>query len=136
MRGEDTFEAMLFFRGNNIAFFETDNALLHIVDEKVALLEVKRGKTIDARQVRQCLDLMERFVNSKYSVVINKDVNNAFQYQSLYEVVEERSLLSKIALFWSKLGTDFKEYGTEICKKKLLVFKNMDDAISWARTIN
>jgi len=136
MRDHDTYQAMLCLRGNDLAFFETENATLHIIDGRVALIEVKRGRVIDLKQSKLCLDLLERLLGSKYSIVVNRNVNDSSQYHGLYEAIEGRRLLRKIAIIWDKLGVDLKEYGTEVCKKKLSVFANIDDAISWARAVN
>jgi len=136
MRDSETYQAMLCLRGNDLAFFETESAMLHIIDGRVALIEVKRGRTIDTKQSKLCLDLLERLLGSKYSIVVNRNVNDASQYHGIYEALEGRRLLSKIAIIWDKLGNDCKEYGTEICKKKLSVFVNVDDAISWARAVS
>jgi len=43
--------------------------MLHIVGGRVALLEVKRGRSIDRNQLKLCLDLLERSLGSKYSIV-------------------------------------------------------------------
>lgn len=136
MSAERMSQALVCLRGGNVAFFETDNAILHIIYENVALLEIKRGKAIDPKQTKQYLDLLERLVNRKYSLVLNRNVNDATQYISIYEAIEDRRLLSKIAIVWGKLGIDCKEYGTEVCKKKLSVFEHIDDAIAWARVVN
>lgn len=136
MRNGDTYQAMLCLRGNNLAFFETENATLHIIDGSVALLEVKRGRSIDMKQSKLCLDLLERLLGSKYSIVVNRNVNDASQYYGIYEAIEGRRLLSKIAIIWDKLGEDCKEYGMKVCNKKLSVFNNVDDAISWAKAVS
>jgi len=136
MRDSEISQAMLCLRGSDLAFFETENAMLHIVDGRVALLEVKRGRAIDRNQSKFCLDLLERFLGSKYSIVVNRNVNEVSQYHGIYEAIEGRRLLSKIAIIWDNLGVDCREYGAAVCKKKMSVFTNVDDAISWARAVS
>lgn len=135
MQGIDMSQAVLHFRGNNVAFFETEDAILHILKEHVALLEVKRGRALDVNHSRHCLDLLERLVSSNYSIVINRCINERLQYESIYEAIEDRKRLSKIAVTWNGLGIDWEECAP-VCQKKLSLFQNIDDAISWANSVN
>jgi len=135
MKGGELSQVLLCLQGGNMAFFETENAMLNLMNERVALLEVKRGRKIDLKQAKQCLDLLERFVSKGYSIVIDRNTTDASQYKIFYEAIEDRRLLRKIAVVWSNLDRDYMEYGPDACKKKLSVFQHFDEALSWAAVI-
>lgn len=116
---------------------DTGDANLYMLDEHVVLVETREGVVLDIGKIRKFYAVIEQHLAGDYSLVINRRHKYALMRYEVYSEANQRDRLRAIAIVVHKKPAEqMASLEKPLSKKPFAMFKNVDDAIAWVRTMH
>ena len=119
--------------GRQCVLIEQPQALIHLIDGHLVLVENKHGVTITGAMIRQTCNLLEQELSGDYSFVIDRKQDYAMALVEAYDELNARVRLKKVAVVaYRKLTETIAGIERKLCHKEFSVFSDVEAALAWA----
>lgn len=137
MNGPETEVAQSYLLGKRVVSIEQPQTIMHLIDDRVVLVEYRHGVMVNREVTRQTCDLLEQQLPGDYSWVINRTEDYTIALVETYGELNTRDRLKRIAVVsYRKLTDAIVVIEKELCQKELSVFNSVEAALAWADGID